>query len=130
MDFRNQGRIINRWLSTTFILLEDKNMTTKTITSGKETGRTATLEGDTIHISKGSHRLSTEKIKRYKTAATAQRQFDLMTTTRTPVPDTAITLKISDIKREIDNIGDSKDEYQRGRKSILLALLWHNDTKE
>lgn len=102
-------------------------MTTKTIITGKDTGRDATLKGDMITIAKGSHRMSTDKVKQYKTEASARRQFNVLTTAPEPTPgrDT-ITLKISDINAEIDNIGDNTTEYQRGRKSLLISLLWRD----
>ena len=100
-------------------------MATKVIVNGRDAGRHATLEGDTIHISKGQHRMSTEKVKQYKNASSASKRFDALTTPHTPLSgEGTITIKIADIKAEIADIGDTTDEYQIGRKSMLVALLW------
>ena len=100
-------------------------MTTKLIVNGKDAGRYATIDGDTINISKGSHRMSTEKTKQYKNVSSALKRFDALTTPHTPPPgkDT-VTINVSDIKAEIERIGDTTDEYQKGRKAILASLLW------
>lgn len=105
------------------------------IVNGSDKGRVARIEGNTILIKKGTHRLSKDKITHYKSDATAKRRFVSLTSEPMPTPKSeTIILKRSDIMEEIERCksitsNDPEDQYNKGRYNVLTAIIWAADIK-